>query len=57
MAKKKTGRSKTIERRALLIEQNVEHPLYLFTLTGEELLNIADISRICLLYTSPSPRD
>ena len=41
MAKKKTGRSKTIERRALLIEQNVEHPLYLF----------------CLLYTSPSPRD
>ena len=46
MAKKKTGRSKTIERRALLIEQNVEHPLYLFTLTGEELLEIADISRI-----------
>lgn len=46
MVKKKTGRSNSIERRALLIQQNIDHPLYLFTLTGEELLKIADISRI-----------
>lgn len=46
MAKRVNGKSKTIERRALLIAQNDDHPLYLFTLTGEELLKIADISRI-----------
>ena len=46
MAKKKAGAAKVIERRALLIEQHSSHPLYLFTLTGEELLKIADISRV-----------
>lgn len=46
MAKKKNGDSNLIERRALFIEQNLDHPLYLFTLTGDELLKIADISRI-----------
>jgi DGQHR domain-containing protein len=35
-----------IRRRALRITQNDVHPLYLFALTGEELLAIADISRI-----------
>src|SRR5688572_15537993 len=35
-----------LRRRALLLEQNPEHPLYLFSLTGEELLQIADISRV-----------
>lgn len=46
MGKKVANRKKVIERRALLIEQNAEHPLYLFTLTGEELLKLGDISRI-----------
>ena len=35
-----------IRRRALRIEQDPEHPLYLFTMTGTELLEIADISRV-----------
>ena len=46
MAARKTSASKTLQRRALRIEQNNKHPLYLFTLTGDELLEIADISRI-----------
>ena len=46
MGKKVANRKKVIERRALLIEQNAEHPLYLFALTGEELLKLGDISRI-----------
>ena len=33
-------------RRALKIVQSPAHPLYLFTLTGRELLEIADISRV-----------
>lgn len=36
----------TLRRRALRIDQNGEHPLYLFALTGEEILEVADISRI-----------
>ncbi|MCU0873414.1 MAG: DGQHR domain-containing protein [Pirellulaceae bacterium] len=36
----------TIRRRALRLEQDPAHPLYLFSLTGDELLTIADISRI-----------
>jgi len=40
------GRKKVIIRRALKIEQGSSHPLYLFSLLGSELLNIADISRI-----------
>jgi DGQHR domain-containing protein len=39
-------RKKLIRRRALRLEQNSDHPLYLFSLTGEELLSIADISRL-----------
>ena len=35
-----------INRRAILVDQNPVHPLYLFTLTAEELWSIADISRI-----------
>jgi DGQHR domain-containing protein len=35
-----------ISRRALKIEQQSDHPLFLFTLTGEEILQVADISRI-----------
>jgi DGQHR domain-containing protein len=35
-----------LKRRALRLNQDPEHPLYLFTLTGEELIQIADISRI-----------
>ena len=38
--------SNEIRRRALRIEQDPEHPLYLFTMTGTELLEIADISRV-----------
>src|SRR2546421_10225873 len=39
-------RRKIIRRRALRLEQDPAHPLYLFSLTGDELLAIADISRI-----------
>jgi DGQHR domain-containing protein len=37
---------RTIRRHALRVEQDRRHPLYLFTLTGEELLKIADVARI-----------
>lgn len=40
------GRRKSIFRRALRLRQDNEHPLYLFSLTGEEILSVADISRI-----------
>jgi len=43
MSKKAATR---IIRRALRIEQNGTHPLYLFGLTGEEVLAIADFSRV-----------
>jgi len=39
-------RRNMLKRRALRISQDPEHPLYLFTLTGEELVQVADISRI-----------
>jgi DGQHR domain-containing protein len=39
-------RKRIIRRRALRLEQDPAHPLYLFSLTGDELLAIADISRI-----------
>jgi len=39
-------RANILRRRALRVDQDPEHPLYLFTLTGEELLQLADISRI-----------
>lgn len=35
-----------IQRRALRLQQNRAHPLYLFSLTGDEILRIADISRL-----------
>jgi DGQHR domain-containing protein len=35
-----------IQRRALRLRQNRAHPLYLFCLTGDEILRIADISRL-----------
>src|SRR5271163_4831788 len=35
-----------IQRRALRLRQNPAHPLYLFCLTGDEILRIADISRL-----------
>src|SRR5262245_156939 len=41
-----TKRKKILRRRALQLKQNDAHPLYLFSITGEELLSIADISRI-----------
>lgn len=40
------AKSRCLERRALRIEQSPDHPLYLFTLSGDELLQIADISRV-----------
>lgn len=43
MSRKKKA---TLRRRALRIDQNGKHPLYLFALTGEEILEVADISRI-----------
>ncbi len=35
-----------IRRRALKIKQSEKHPVFLFTLTAEELLQVADISRV-----------
>lgn len=35
-----------LRRRALRIDQDPAHPLYLFSLSGDEILQIADISRI-----------
>jgi DGQHR domain-containing protein len=37
---------KFVRRRALRVNQDEAHPLYVFCLTGEELLALADISRI-----------
>src|SRR4051812_38865451 len=38
--------SVVIQRRAIKIEQQRGHPLYLFSLTSTELMQIADISRV-----------
>src|SRR5262245_33959153 len=38
--------TKVLRRRALQIQQNASCPLYLFSLTGDDLLAIAEISRI-----------
>jgi DGQHR domain-containing protein len=46
MASVKNGKESLIQRRALRIEQNAAHPLFMFTLTGDELLKVAEISRI-----------
>jgi len=39
-------RASVIRRRALRLEQCAGHPLYLFCLTGDEILRVADISRV-----------
>jgi DGQHR domain-containing protein len=46
MASQKHVKSEPIQRRALRIDQNEKHPLYMFTLTSDELLQVADISRL-----------
>ena len=35
-----------IRRRAVMVAQDPKHPLFMFTLTGEEILKVADISRV-----------
>src|ERR1035438_8562614 len=45
-SRKRSIAKTAIRRRALRIEQNPKHPLYLFCLTGEEVLSVADISRL-----------
>lgn len=42
----KTKRSTKLRKRALRISQDPKHPLYLFSLTAEELVKIAEISRV-----------
>lgn len=37
---------RVIRRPALRVQQDRRHPLYLFALTGEELLQVADVARI-----------
>jgi DGQHR domain-containing protein len=46
MASLRSSKPKPIVRRALRIDQNLKHPLYMFALTSDELLQVADISRI-----------
>src|SRR5438874_875858 len=43
---RKRLKKSSIRRRALRIEQNDKHPLYVFCLTGDEILEVADISRL-----------
>lgn len=38
--------SSALSRRALRIEQASKHPLFMFALTGDEILKIADVSRV-----------
>lgn len=45
-SRKRSVAKSAIRRRALRIEQNDKHPLYVFCLTGDEILEIADISRL-----------
>ncbi len=40
------SKSEALRRRALRIDQNGKHPLYLLALSGDEILRIADVSRI-----------
>lgn len=42
----KKKRAAVLRRRALKITQDPEHPLFLFSLTGSELLKVAEISRV-----------
>jgi len=41
-----SDRPNVLKRRALRIEQDPNHPLFMFSLTGEDLLAVADMSRI-----------
>src|SRR6266536_2794687 len=41
-----SSRPRFLRRRALRVQQDPAHPLYLFTLTGDELSAVADVSRI-----------
>src|SRR5437016_8143975 len=43
---KRKRRQGLLTRRALRLSQSSGHPLFLFCLTGEEVLKIADISRV-----------
>jgi DGQHR domain-containing protein len=43
---KRKGCSTLLTRRALRLKQTSGHPLFLFCLTGDEILRIADISRV-----------
>ncbi len=45
-SRKRSAPRSAIQRRALRIEQNDKHPLYVFCLTGDEILAVADISRL-----------
>jgi len=40
------GSKRSLRKRCLRLSQNERHPLYLLSLTGEELLAVAEISRI-----------
>jgi DGQHR domain-containing protein len=40
------SKAEALRRRALRIDQNGKHPLYLLALSGDEILRIADVSRI-----------
>lgn len=42
----KSKKKHILRKRALRIDQDPDHPLYLFSLSGNELLQIAEISRI-----------
>src|SRR6516164_10600408 len=43
---KRSARKSFIRRPALRIEQNKKHSIYLFSLTGDDILRIAEISRL-----------
>src|SRR6266699_3800070 len=45
-SRKRSAPRSAIQRRALRIEQNDKHPLYVFCLTGDEIPAVADISRL-----------
>ena len=38
--------SVVLHRRALMLEQDTEHPLYMFALSAAEILQVADVSRV-----------
>lgn len=46
MASRKKSAARVLKRRALRIDQNPNHPLYLLSLTGDEILEVAEISRV-----------